>query len=704
MELDYGDFSSLVEEKKQTLLKSAKSHLDRDKVGLLKLALTVASHAHFGQTRKSGEPYITHPIEVATIISDWKLDEQTIAGALLHDVVEDTAISKADIAQVFGQNIAELVDGVTKLEKLNFESEEIAHAEYFRKVVLAMAKDIRVILIKLADRLHNMLTLGAMSAVKRQRIALETMEIYVPIANRIGLHRVHLQLANECLRHLYPNRYNVITKAVEIAQSKIAPLVDEILTNINNALKSNGIVADYTYRKRSAYNLYSRMKKLNLSFNRIYNIFEVKIITEKIGDCYLILGVLHNLYRPLPGKFKDFIAIPKSNGYQSLHSTLVGPNGRPLEVHIRTKEMEEIAEHGIISHWLKQQHGNDFTFAKERTNSWINNILDIQSSTFSAHEFLNSIKQDLSPGDIYVFTPKGKIILLPKNSTPLDFAYYIHSNVGEHCAYALVNQKPAKLETKLHNGDIVEIITSESIEPNESWLNIVASGKATSKIKQYLKEQKYDENLENGKALIATTVEMFDDTMKISDVMLEQIIGIHYPKLTLDDLNHQVGMGNISVLKLALIILNYKKDQVPLLYTSKCKMPIIQDHLCLALPGDNILAKITHHDEILIHKQNCKQLAKDSSHDWTMIQLINDTEISFSAKIQILLLNQPGTFNKLSELIVHENINIIEIFQEVFNDEHALVTIKLGAKNRKQIDFLMLNFSQQPFIHMPKLL
>lgn len=704
MELDYGDFGSLVDEKKNTLLKSAKNHLDRDKIDLLKLALTVASHAHFGQTRKSGEPYITHPIEVATIVSDWKLDEQTIAGALLHDVVEDTTVSKADIAQVFGQNIAELVDGVTKLEKLNFESEEIAHAEYFRKVVLAMAKDIRVILIKLADRLHNMLTLGAMSTLKRQRIALETMEIYVPIANRIGLHRVHLQLANECLRHLYPYRYNVITKAVEIAQNKIAPLVDEILTNINNALKSNGIVADFIYRKRSVYNLYSRMKKLNLSFNRIYNIFEVKIITEKIGDCYLILGILHNLYRPLPGKFKDFIAIPKSNGYQSLHSTLVGPNGRPLEVHIRTKEMEDIAEHGIISHWLKQQHNNDFAYAKERTNSWINNILDIQSTTFSAHEFLNSIKQDLSPGDIYVFTPKGKIILLPKNSTPLDFAYYIHSNVGDHCAYALVNQKPAKLETKLHNGDIVEIITSESVEPHDSWLNIVASGKATSKIKQYLKEQKYDENLENGKALITATVKMFDDKININDALLEEIINTHYPKLTLNDLKHQVGMGNISVLKLVLIILNYKEDQIPLLYTSKCKMPIIQDPLCLALPGDNIFAKITHYTEILIHKQNCKQLSKVSSPDWLAVQLINDAEISFSAKIQILLLNQPGTFNKLSELIVHENINIIEISQEIFNNEHALVTIKLGAKNREQIDLLMLNFSQHSFIHMPKLL
>lgn len=707
MELDYGSFSDLVEEKKQALLKSAKAHLSKDKIDLIKLALTVAGHAHFGQTRKSGEPYITHPIEVATIISNWNLDEQTIAGALLHDVVEDTEISKADIAQVFGGHIAELVDGVTKLEKLNFESEEIAHAEYFRKVVLAMAKDIRVILIKLADRLHNMLTLGAMRVDKRRRIAIETMEIYVPIANRIGLHRVHLQLANECLRHLHPNRYSVIAKAVENAQNKIAPLVDEILTNIRNALKSNGIGADFTYRKRSVYNLYSRMKKSNLNFNRIYNIFEVKIVTEKIGDCYLILGVLHNLYRPLPGKFKDFIAIPKSNGYQSLHSTLMGPSGRPLEVHIRTREMEDIAENGIISQWLKQQNNNDsnnFTSAKERTHSWINNILDIQSSTFSAHEFLNSIKQDLSPGDIYVFTPKGKIVLLPRNSTPLDFAYYIHSNVGNHCAYALVNQKPVKLETRLHNGDIVEIITSESVEPNDSWLDIVASGKATSRIKQYLKEQKYDENLENGENLIINTVKIFDDEISITDEILNEIITKNYPKLALNDLKHQIGMGNISALKIARTILNYAEDKILVIYTSRCKMPIIQDIICLALPGDDLFAKITHHNEVLIHKQNCKQASKILSGNWENIQIINDADISFSSKVQIFLLNQPGTFNKLTELIARDNMNMIEISQESYNDDYALVTIKLGVKNKEQIDSLFTNFSQQPFISNPKLL
>lgn len=704
MELDYGSYNGLVEDKKQELLKSAKSHLEREKIEVIKLAINVASHAHYGQTRKSGEPYITHPIEVATIISNWNLDENTIAGALLHDVVEDTEISKIDIARVFGQNIAELVDGVTKLEKLTFESEEIAHAEYFRKVVLAMAKDIRVILIKLADRLHNMLTLGAMRPDKRRRISLETMEIYVPIANRIGLHRVHLQLANECLLHLYPWRYSIISRAVDKTQAQIAPMLNDILNNIGNALKSNGINAQFNYRKRSISNIYNRMKNLGISFESIYNIFEIKIVTEKIGDCYLILGVLHNLYRPLPGKFKDYIAIPKSNGYQSLHSTLVGPSGRPLEVHIRTREMEDIAENGIITHWLKRKDENQFASAKERTNSWINNILDIQSSAFSANDFLDNIKQDLSPGDIYVFTPKGKIILLPKNSTPLDFAYYIHSNLGNHCSIAKINERSVKLDTKLQNGDIVEIIADNNVEPNETWLTWVASGKATSRIKQYLKEQKYDENLEKGALLIKNAIAMFDNQIQITDSLLEDIIHLHYPKLNVADLKHQIGIGSHPILKLVKIILNYDENKILQLKTSRASMPIIQDDLCLATPGDKIVAKISHHNEILIHKQTCKHIAKNAPESWMPLELLNDNKTVFASKTQLLLLNQPGTFNKLTELIARDNLNIIEISQELYDNENAIVTVKIGTQNRQQMDNLLISFSEQNFIKDPKLL
>ncbi|MBY0380202.1 MAG: RelA/SpoT family protein, partial [Burkholderiales bacterium] len=459
MNLDYGSFQKLVDDKLNILYRSAKRNLKADEMTKIRLAYEVAGFSHYTQKRKSGEPYIIHPIEVATIIAEWDLDCATICGSLLHDVIEDTSATKEDIIQIFGTEIAELVDSVTKLEKINFETEENAHAEYFRKVVLAMAKDIRVILIKLADRMHNVSTLSSMNPNKQKKTALETMEIYVPIANKIGLHRVHLQLAEESFKYLFPFRYKVIQKAIETAQKNRKSIIDSILQNIYGSMKSNGVKAKFISRQRSIYNIYRRMLQRHMGFERAYDIFEVKIIVETIRDCYLTLGVLHSIYQPLPGKFKDYIAIPKSNGYQSLHSTLMGPQGIPLQLHIRTTEMEDVAENGIICHWIKNKNNDDFMSANKRTANWINNILDIQSSTFSAGEFLSNIKQDLSPVDIYVFTPKGKIIILPKGSTPIDFAYFIHSDIGNHCYMAKINSKIAKLDSKLQNGDIIEIIT-----------------------------------------------------------------------------------------------------------------------------------------------------------------------------------------------------------------------------------------------------
>jgi GTP pyrophosphokinase/guanosine-3',5'-bis(diphosphate) 3'-pyrophosphohydrolase len=704
MDLDYGVYQKLVEEKKQILFKSAKSRLNKKQFEAVKLAFEVASHAHFTQKRKSGEPYITHPVEVATIISEWELDEQTIAGALLHDVVEDTSVSKADLEQIFGHNIAELVDGVTKLEKLNFESEEVAHAEYFRKVVLAMAKDIRVILIKLADRLHNMLTLASMRPEKRHRIALETMEIYVPIANKIGLHKVHLQLADESFRHLHPLRYFVLSKAVNEAQKKRLPIVEEILYNISNALKSNAISAQFVYRQRTIYNLYRRMQRRQQGFNRIYDIFEIKIVVKKIRDCYLALGVLHSLYQPLPGKFKDYIAIPKSNGYQSLHSTLMGPHGTPLQIHIRTEAMEEVAEKGIISHWLKHQRDEEFFSAQQRTTVWINNILDIQSSSFSANEFLASLKQDLSPEDIYVFTPKGKIILLPKGSTPLDFAYFIHSDIGNHCYQARVNQKITKLDAKLQNGDVVDIITREEIEPNDQWLSSAVSGKAISKIKQYLKEQKYDEDVSNGVKLINLGLELFEPRASVDETILAKLVETHYPRLTVAELEHRVGIGNIPTLEVVKQILAYPKEEVQNIRLSLCQLPILQDLNCMPLPGEKILAKISRHGELVLHKPTCKQTKHLGLENLTLVHIINDTNKMFSSKIQALISNKPGTFTKFAAIIAEKDINIEELAQEIYTEEFAFVRATLGVSSLTQIEELQAIFKITDFIEKVKLL
>ncbi len=705
MTLDYGLYNDLVEEKKNILFNSVKEHLGRKPLEIVRLAFDVSSHAHFKQRRKSGEPYITHPLEVATIIADWGLDELTICGALLHDTVEDTDVTKADLEQIFGPNIAELVDGVTKLEKLNFESDEIAHAEYFRKVVLAMAKDIRVILIKLADRLHNMLTLGSMKPEKRRRIALETMEIYAPIANKVGLHKVHLQLADESFKYLHPLRYVVLNKAVEEAQKKRLPVIEQILQNISNSLKSNGISAQFVYRKRNIYNLYRRMQSRGQNFDRIYDIFEINIIVEKIRDCYLTLGVLHSLYQPLPGKFKDYIAIPKSNGYQSLHSTLMGPNGTPLQIHTRTKSMDEVAENGILSHWLKQQHGSkDFITAQQRTNNWLNNILDIQSSTFSANDFLSSLKQDLSPIDIYVFTPKGKIMLLPKGATALDFAYFIHSDVGNHCYQARINQQLARFDTKLYNGDIVEIVTKDTVEPDISWLNLVVSGKAISKIKQYFKEQKFDDDVANGINLLNQGISIFEPDIQLDDKTLSVLMKTYYPRLDIQDFQHQVGIGEIQILEVIKKILNYTKEQPLNICLSKCKLPIIQDDNCLAIPGDKILAQITRQGKLELHRTGCKITRIIGLDNLTLVHIINDIGRSFAIRIRVVIANKPGTFAKLSGVISEKEINIIELTQAAVSGESASISATLGVKSLTEAEDLIDTLRSKDFIEKANLI
>ncbi len=699
MEINHGEYQKLVDDLRRTLLQTARKHLHGKKIETIDLAFQVANHAHLGQFRKSGEPYITHPIEVATLIADWGLDEQTIAGALMHDVIEDTPVTKEELTRIFGPSIAELVDSVTKLDKLHFESEEAAHAEYFRKVVLAMAKDIRVILIKLADRMHNMLTLASMKPEKRRRIALETMEIYVPIANKIGLHKIHLELAEESFKYIYPYRYRVLSAAVEVAHQNRLPLIQDILGNISNALKSNGIKSEFKYRQRTIHNLYTRMQKRQQSFDRIYDIFEIKIIVETIGDCYLTLGVIHNLYQPVPGKFKDYIAIPKSNGYQSLHSTMMGPNGSPLQIHIRTSEMEDIAEHGIISHWLKQQQGADYENAKQQTSTWINNILDIQSSTFSATDFLENIKKDLSPKNIYIFTPKGKIIHLPRGATPIDFAYAIHTDIGDHFHKARVNQRPVQPNYKLQNGDVVEITTTPHSEPDEEWLNYVISGRAISKIKQYLKEQKYDEDISNGVHLLGLGLHMAGSEIILSDEILQELIKEQYKRISLADFEQKVGVNEIPALKVVRQLLKITSDQSLKIRLSNCNVPIIQDDVCCPLPDETILAKITRKGELELHSDHCHKNKTIGLDKLIPVTIINDTDTQFLSKLIVIIDNQPGVFSKLSAIIAERQINMEEIFQER-HDNPALVIVRLtiSIASAKDVDDLLSSIVENDFV------
>lgn len=702
MEIKHGEYQKLVDDLRRTLVQTARKYLHGKKIETIDLAFQVANHAHLGQFRKSGEPYITHPIEVAILIAEWGLDEQTIAGALMHDVIEDSQVSKEDLSRIFGPSIAELVDSVTKLDKLHFESEETAHAEYFRKVVLAMAKDIRVILIKLADRMHNMLTLSSMRPNKRRQIALETMEIYVPIANKIGLHKIHLELAEESFKYIYPYRYKILSAAVEVAHQNRLPILQDILGNISNALKSNGIKAEFKYRQRAIHNLYSRMQKRQQSFDRIYDIFEIKIIVETIGDCYLTLGVIHNLYQPVPGKFKDYIAIPKSNGYQSLHSTMMGPNGSPLQIHIRTSEMEEIAEHGIISHWLKQQQDLDYdehSPPKQQTPTWINNILDIQSSTFSATDFLENIKKDLSPKNIYIFTPKGKIIHLPRGATPIDFAYAIHTDIGDHFHKARVNQRPVQPNHKLQNGDVVEITTSPQSEPDEEWLNAVITGRAISKIKQYLKEQKYDEDISNGVHLLGLGLHIAGSELVLNDEILEILISKRYTHMNLADFEQKIGINEIPVLKVVGQLINTANDEILQIHLSNCNLPIIQDDVCCPLPDERILAKITRKGELELHSAYCHKNKTIGLDKLIPVTIINDIDSHFLSKLMIIVDNQPGVFSKLSAIIAERQINMEEIFQERHdNPSWVIVRLTISISSAKEVDDLLACIADNEFV------
>src|SRR6188472_884244 len=478
-------------------------YLGQPDVALVERAFDFSEQAHQGQFRKSGEPYITHPLAVASILSQWRLDAEGLAAALLHDVMEDTSVTRAEIETTFGKPVAEMVDGVSKLDQIEFASREDAQAESFRKMLLAMARDVRVILIKLADRLHNMRTLDAMAPLHRRRIARETLDIYAPIANRLGLNALYLELQELSFKHLHPARYRVLAKAIKAARGNRREVMNRILQSIRDGLKEADIAATVTGREKTIYSVYKKMREKRYTFSQVFDIYGVRVLVRDTTACYAALGVLHNLYKPIPGKFKDYIAIPKANGYQSLHTTLFGPYGTPLEVQIRTHDMHRVAEAGVAAHWLYKAGGElDLAEAQRETSRWLQSLLEIQSDTKDSKEFLEHIKGDLFPDEIYVFTPKGKIMALPRGATAVDFAYGVHTDIGHHCVAARINYELMPLRTELKNGVHVEIMTSPKARPNPSWLSFVATGKARSRIRHFLKGLQQKESAALGERLL----------------------------------------------------------------------------------------------------------------------------------------------------------------------------------------------------------
>src|SRR5512139_1724736 len=488
------------------LLEDARfGYLKPKDVARLAEAYRFSEAAHAGQTRQSGDPYISHPLAVAEILADWHLDGQTLMAALLHDVTEDTSVTKDEISDTFGKPVAELVDGVSKLDKIEFQTAEAAQAENFRKMLLAMARDVRVILIKLADRLHNMRTLDAVSPAKRRRIAKETIEIYAPIASRLGLDALYRELQDLSFQHTYPLRHRVLAKAIRSARGNRREVVGKIAEGIKAKLADAKIEATVQGREKHLFSIYRKMAEKSLSFSEVLDIYGFRVIVNDTPSCYLALGALHAIYKPVPGKFKDYIAIPKANGYQSLHTTLIGPYGTPVEVQIRTWDMNRIAETGVASHWLYKDD-QAFNEVQQRTHRWLQSLVEIQNASGDPAEFLEHVKVDLFPDEVYVFTPKGKIMSMPRGATPVDFAYAVHTDIGNRCIAAKVNYELVPLRTELKNGDRVEIITAAHAHPNPAWLSYVKTGKARSQIRHFLKTMQLEESAALGERMLNQAV------------------------------------------------------------------------------------------------------------------------------------------------------------------------------------------------------
>ncbi|MBW3568114.1 MAG: RelA/SpoT family protein, partial [Proteobacteria bacterium] len=506
------------------LLEKARAYLPDDQVRDIQKAYDFGAIAHEGQKRLTGEPYITHPVAVAAILADMRMDRATIIAAILHDVLEDTPTAKTRVAEEFGEEVAQLVDGVSKLTQIKFRSKAEAQAENFRKMLLAMVQDIRVILVKLSDRLHNMRTLGVMPPAKRRRIARETLDIYVPIASRLGMNDFRLELEDLGFRNMYPQRYRVLARRMKKARGNQKEIVKTISSAFEGALGQENIYAEVRGREKHLYSVYKKMKEKSLSFDEVLDVYGFRIVVDKVDTCYRALGVVHNVYKPVPGRFKDYIAIPKTNGYQSLHTVLFGPNGVPIEVQIRTVDMDRIAEAGIAAHWLYKTGSQSSTSPEVRAREWLRSVMEMQKGSGNSLEFLENVKVDLFPDEVYVFTPQGDIRRLPRGATAVDFAYAVHTDVGNTCVAAKIDRRLAPLRTPLLNGQTVEVITAPNAKPNPAWLNFVVTAKARANIRHYLKNLKEEEAVELGRRLLDRALEAHK--LRVKSVTEEQISAV----------------------------------------------------------------------------------------------------------------------------------------------------------------------------------
>ncbi|HKO87855.1 MAG TPA: bifunctional (p)ppGpp synthetase/guanosine-3',5'-bis(diphosphate) 3'-pyrophosphohydrolase [Burkholderiales bacterium] len=660
--------------------------------------------AHQGQYRSSGEPYISHPIAVAEILSEWQLDSQTLIAALLHDVVEDTDVSTTDISERFGKPVAELVDGVSKLDKLEFQTQQDAQAENFRKMLLAMARDVRVILIKLADRLHNMRTLDAVRPDKRRRIARETMEIYAPIASRLGLDALFRELQELAFKHLYPLRYNTLVKAVKAARGNRREVVNKILESIKQKLAAAGLEANVTGREKHIYSIYKKMLEKSLSFSEVLDIYGFRVIVKDISGCYLALGVLHGLYKPVPGKFKDYIAIPKGNGYQSLHTALIGPFGMPVEVQVRTTEMHRIAETGVASHWLYKEDDDALSEVQQRTHKWLQSLVELQSASGDPAEFLEHVKVDLFPDEVYVFTPKGKIMSLPRGATPVDFAYAVHTDIGNRCVAAKVNFELVPLRTELRNGDRVEIITASHAHPNPAWLSYVRTSKARSQIRHFLKTVQFEESTALGERLLNQALKSLGTTLlDITPERWDKLIRESSSK-SREDIMADIGLGKrlAAIVARHLLSLNEhatgENKQGSIVIRGSEGIAVQFAKCCRPIPGDPIIGFIKKGQGLVIHTHDCPVGAKSRSDPDKWIDVEWDAEVGklFQVGIRVVAANQRGVLAKVAAAIAESGSNIDNVSMDEERGIYTTMHFTVQVQNRLHLARVMKSLRRIP--------
>lgn len=684
------------------------SYLDTPQINLVKRAYFYAEQAHDGQKRRSGEAYITHPLAVADILAHMHMDHQSLMAAMLHDVIEDTGISKKAIAKQFGESVADLVDGVSKLTQIEFESHAEKQAENFQKMALAMANDLRVILVKLADRLHNMRTLGAMPADKKRRIAKETLEIYAPIAHRLGMNDMRLEFEDRGFYAMYPLRATRLQAALKTARGNRKELVEQIQTSIEKRLTREKIVAEVIGREKHLYSIYEKMRQKKKYFKEIMDVYAFRIIVDSVDTCYRVLGVIHNLYKPVAGEFKDYIAIPKANGYQSLHTVLVGMHGVPIEVQIRTREMDEMANNGIAAHFLYKSNSTEtINSSHSRARQWVQGLLEMQRRAGDSLEFIENVKIDLFPDEVYVFTPKGKIVELPHGATAVDFAYAVHTDIGNACVACRINGRLAPLSQPLQSGQKVTIITAPGAQPNPNWLNFTVSGKARSGIRHFLKNQRHHQSVALGRRMLSRALaDMHIELDNLSEAQQGQLLQAAQVD-SLETLLEEIGLGNRVAFAVAKLLQPDAEVKTrgpsiysPLTIDSSEGMLITFARCCRPIPGDPIIGHVSSGKGLVIHQDTCRNIVeiRNNPEKISHVNWAPTVSGEFLVDVRVEVESERGIIATLATRVTEQGGSIEHINVQERDAHNSVIHLCIGVHNRVHLANIMRRIRNMSFV------